>query len=327
MLCNPPHLPEATAQHPSMLDPWQMAQHWGVGTVMAVLTAIHGPAYRDPGAAMAIAADGRFAGAITAGCVEADIILRAEQVRQTGTVQCLRYGDGSPFFDLRLPCGGAVEVRLFLLRDPEVLDALADARTQRRAVSLQINGDGRMSLQAWHPTGLNDTTFHCGFTPALRFLIFGNGPESAAFSSLVHGLGYDHLLLSHVQSILAVARASGSPTQEIGTLATLDDLSCDAQTAVVLFYHDHDYEPLILQRMVHTGAFYIGAQGSRSTQARRLERLAALGLDKSELVRIRGPIGLTQSSRDPRSLAISVLAEIVDLYARTETARLLETAR
>lgn len=327
MLCSPPHLPETTAQHPSMLDPWQMAQHWGAGTVVAVLTATYGPSYRDPGAAMAIAADGRFAGAITAGCVEADIILRAAQVRQTGTVQSLRYGEGSPFFDLRLPCGGAVEVRLFLVRDQDMLDNLSKARAERCPVSLQITGDGRMSLQDWQPTHLNGTTFHCSFAPALRFLIFGNGPESAAFSSLVHGLGYDHLLLSHEQSILAVARASGSPTQEIGTLAILAELPCDAKTAVVLFYHDHDYEPLILQRMVQTPAFYIGALGSRSTQARRLERLAASGLGKSDLARIRGPIGLTQSSRDPRSLAISVLAEIVDLHARTEKARRVEGIR
>ena len=317
MPCNPP---SATAQHPAMLDPWQMAVQWGPGTVLAVLTATHGPAYRDPGAAMAIAADGRFAGAITAGCVEADLVLRAGQVRQSGAVQDLRYGEGSAFFDLRLPCGGAVEVRLFPVLDLPVLQSLSNARAHRRAVALQITGEGRLSLGAWQPTHRAGPVFHRSFAPALRFLIFGNGAEAAAFASLVHSLGYDHLLLSHEQSILAVARAAGSPAQEIGTLATLADLTCDAQTAVVLFYHDHDYEPLILQRMLATPTFYIGAQGSRSTHARRLERLTALGLGPAALARLRGPIGLTHSSRDPRALAISVLAEIVDLHASSEAA-------
>lgn len=113
---SPPIGPDApcAATHPAMLDPWDAALEWGAGTVMAILTATHGPAYRNVGAALAIAHDGRFAGAITSGCVEADLILRAAQVREDGRVQNLRYGQGSQFFDLRLPCGGAVEIRLFV---------------------------------------------------------------------------------------------------------------------------------------------------------------------------------------------------------------------
>lgn len=306
--------PSHSRLHPAMLDPWQMAAEWGAGTVLAVLTGTQGPAYRNPGAAMAIAPDGRFAGAITSGCVEADLILRADEVRRTGQVQDLRYGLGSHFFDLRLPCGGGIDIRMFPLRDPSVLTELMRAQTGRQPVALAISSDGRLALEDWRPTGQEGDSFHLGFRPRLRFMVFGTGAEAAAFTGLVRGMGYDHMLLSHEEPSLAPARSAGSPVTLITPGFHHDDLRIDADTAIILFYHDHDYEPAILKQMVCTPAFYIGAQGSRATQASRLERLRGMGLAEDELRRIRGPIGLIPSSRDPKSLAISVLAEVVGLH-------------
>lgn len=301
-------------RHPAMLDPWQMAAGWGRGTVLAVLIRTHGPAHRDAGAAMAIAPDGRFAGAITSGCVEADLILRAKEVRRTGQVQDLRYGLASPYFDLRLPCGGGIDIKLFMLHDPSVLTELMQAQTARCPVSLAISSDGRLALENWRPTGLEGDCFHPGFPPRLQFMVFGNGAEAAVFIGLVRGMGYDHILLSHEEPSLAPARSAGSPVILIAPGFRPVDLHIDADTAVILLYHDHDYEPAILRQMVRTPAFYIGAQGSRATQARRLERLREMGLTDAELAHIRGPIGLIPSSRDPKALAISVLAEVVGLH-------------
>lgn len=263
---------------------------------------------------MAIASDGRFAGAITSGCIEADLILRADEVRRTGLVQNLRYGQGSPFIDLRLPCGGAVEVRLLLVRNQEVLSDLAQARTDRRAVSLAISSTGRLTLNDWCPTGSGGENFNLGFRPDLRFLVFGTGAEAAAFAGLVRGMGYDHLVLSHEDALLAPAQSAGSPVRRITSLSALSDLRADADTAVVLFYHDHDYEPAILHRMLATPAFYIGSQGSRATQTARLARLEAMGVATDMLARLRGPIGLIPSTREPKALAISVLAEIIGAH-------------
>lgn len=306
--------------HPSMLDPWRMAATWGMGTVLAVLTATRGPAYRNAGAAMAIAPDGRFAGAITSGCIEADIVLRAKEVRQTGRVQQLHYGEGSPFFDLLLPCGGAVEIRLFRLRDQGILAGLMRQRDLRQPVSLSISPDGRLSSGDWKPTASDGQNFQIGFRPALRFLIFGTGAEAAAFSGLVRGAAYEHILLSHEKASLISAAAAGSPTLLIQPGFGAEQLGIDADTAAALFYHDHDHEPDILRQLVRGPAFYIGAQGSRATQASRLAHLREMGLSEAELGRVRGPIGVMPSAREPNALAISVLAEIVGLHAkRAET--------
>lgn len=306
-----PFPPAEPVAHPALRDPWAAALDWGPGTVMALLVETRGPAYRDIGAAMAIAPDGRFAGAITSGCVEADLILQAAQVRAGGGALRLRYGEGSPFFDLRLPCGGGITVMLFALGDCSSLQRLQQARADRRPVSLAVTPGGALSLGPWRQTADCAEAFHLGFPRPLRLVIFGAGPEAMAFAAMVAGLGHDHLFLSHESALLAAAATRGCRTRHLSRRSDLEDVVMDQATAVVLFYHDHDYEPEILRHALHSPAFWIGAQGSRATQAARLDRLRDRGVPERALARLRGPIGLLPSSRDPQTLAVSVLAEIV----------------
>lgn len=313
----------AGGMHPALLDPWEAAAGWGEGTVLALLTATEGPAYRELGAAMAIGADGRCAGAITSGCVEADLVLHAAEVRGSGRVKRLRYGKGSPFFDMKLPCGGGIEVTLLPLGDRAALAQVARARNERRPVALRVAPSGRLSVQPFRRTGPGSEGFTVGFLPFLRLVSFGAGAEALVFAGMAARLGYDHLLLSHDPATLASAQAQGITARWLERLESLRDgerAGIDARTAVTLFYHDHDYEPRILQAVLDSPAFYIGAQGSRVAQATRLGRLRDMGLSEAALARLRGPIGLIPSTRDPQSLAISVLAEITACAAQAEAA-------
>ena len=293
--------------HPALCDPWEAAAEMGPGTVIALLVATEGPAYRTVGAAMAIGPDGRCAGAITSGCVEADLVLQAASVRE-GAPRRLRYGAGSPFFDLKLPCGGAVEVMLFALRDAEVLAELAARRAARAPVSLIVDAQGRLRLGR---AGAGEFTLP--FVPPVRFVVAGAGPEALVFTRLVAGMGHGHLLLSHDAATLASARGLGLSAQELSRVSDLEAVAVDARTAVTLFYHDHDYEPELLRVLLRSTAFYIGAQGSRGAQRSRIARLRDLGVPEAEIARLRGPIGLIASARSAETLAVSVLAEITAL--------------
>jgi len=119
------------------------------------------------------------------------------------------------------------------------------------------------------------------------------------------------VLLSHEDRSLDAAQAMGCTVRRLGPMPDFEELVPDDRCAALLFYHDHDYEPQILRALLDRPAFYIGAQGSRATQATRLAHLARMGVPPDLLERVRGPIGLIPSSRDPRLLAISVLAEVV----------------
>lgn len=299
------NLVSATAnRHPSLIDPWEAALTFGAGTVMALLTDTQGPAYRNKGAAMAIAPDGRFAGGLSSGCIESDIILHAQTVRANGMPKALRYGERSPFFDLRLPCGGAIEVLLFPVTDLKPLQILSYRRAHRIATVVTVSDSGVMELGRTNGFSVN-------FEPPLRFVIFGAGAEASLFADLVRSLDYEHIFLSHEDQSLATAQAIGCKIQHMGHLPDIERLVPDARCAAVLFYHDHDYEPQILRQLLSGPAFYIGAQGSRRTQESRLARLAEMGVDEITMRRVRGPIGLVPSAREPRQLAVSVLAEIL----------------
>jgi xanthine dehydrogenase accessory factor len=79
----------------------------------------------------------------------------------------------------------------------------------------------------------------------------------------------------------------------------------------VLLFHDHEWELRVLQKALSADGFYIGALGSPKTHRQRREKLLAHGVSEADLNRIKGPVGLISPVRDPGTLAISILAEIV----------------
>ena len=87
----------------------------GTVTVLATVVRTEGSTYRRTGARMAILADGARTGVVSAGCIEHDLVTRAEGIRLTGVSQVLRYDTRSPddlVSGFGLGCGGVVEVLL-----------------------------------------------------------------------------------------------------------------------------------------------------------------------------------------------------------------------
>ncbi len=284
--------------------------------VLAVITGVEGPSYRPVGAMMALwpATNGDRAGSLSSGCIEADIAIHAAEALAAGAPRAVRYGRGSPFIDIRLPCGGGLDILLVPRPDPAVLRGVAEARAERRPVTLAIDADsGTLSLADRGETGWDGATFRIRKTPAIRFLVFGKGPEAATFAALVQSAGYPNVLLSPDDETLAGAAAAGSGAIRLTRPGLPPEAMVDPWTAIVLFFHDHEWEPPILLAGLDTPAFYIGAQGSRRARDARDMELQAMGVDAAGLDRLRGPIGMIPSARDAGTLAVSVLAEVLDV--------------
>ena len=77
--------------------------------------------------------------------------------------------------------------------------------------------------------------------------------------------------------------------------------------------HDPKLDDPALAAALASPAFYIGALGSRRTQERRLERLRAQGFDAAALARINGPVGLDIGAKSPAEIAVSILAQIIQV--------------
>src|SRR5690606_18387213 len=120
--------------------------------VIAIITGVEGPSYRNPGTLMCLFPDGTASGSLTNGCIEADLALHAQTALRSGRPLRLRYGIGSPFFDIRLPCGGGLDICLFPLRDRTAVADAAFVLQGRAAVGLAFAPDGTMRLAPAGPS-------------------------------------------------------------------------------------------------------------------------------------------------------------------------------
>ncbi len=85
----------------------------------------------------------------------------------------------------------------------------------------------------------------------------------------------------------------------------------DPATAIAVLTHDPKLDDAALVLALRSQAGYIGAMGSRKAQAKRRERLLALGVEERELERIAAPIGLDIGGLSAEETALSIMAEIV----------------
>jgi xanthine dehydrogenase accessory factor len=273
---------------------------------VAIIVGQHGPAYRPLGAMMAIYDDGRFEGHVSSGCIEADIIAHSENLK---AAKVLTYGSGSPFVDLKLPCGGAMDVLLVPSPDQMPFQQVEATLNARRPSALCFDlGTGAIAVSDALQTNVADQQIHIYCPPPLRFLVFGNGFEAQVFAELTQGAGYPVALFSTSSDTIERSQIPRDQRHLMTRSSIPDSTEVDRWTSITLFFHDHDLEEDILKDALTTEAFYIGAQGSLRTQSARLANLTAAGV--TGLDRIRGPIGLIPKSRDAQTLAISVLAEI-----------------
>lgn len=282
--------------------------------VLVTVTGVSGPATRRMGAQMAVLENGERWGAISSGCVEAAIAAEALAALAAGQARLVRFGAGSRYIDIRLPCGGAIELLFTPAPDPAALGRAVALLDARRPVALRLGlaGEVTVSAELQRPDWAGDM-FVAAWRPGLKLQIFGDGDEAIALArlALAHGAAVELCMTRHDAALRAAAAdldARIVPTPAAGARRAC---SADAWTAVACLFHDHDWEAAILPAAARTPAFWIGAMGSGRTQAARCERLAAAGLAPEEVARVRGPIGLIPSSRDPATLALSVLAETV----------------
>jgi xanthine dehydrogenase accessory factor len=79
---------------------------------------------------------------------------------------------------------------------------------------------------------------------------------------------------------------------------------------LVLLDHDPAFDAVITAGLRH-GRGFLGALGSRHTQAARRERLLATGLNDDDLAALHGPVGLDLGARTPAETAVSIVAQVI----------------
>ncbi len=91
----------------------------------------------------------------------------------------------------------------------------------------------------------------------------------------------------------------------------LPDYTLDAYTYAVVLSHDPKIDDNALHILLKSEVGYIGALGSRKTQAKRVARLEAAGFSEAEIGRIHSPVGISIKAKTPKEIALSIMGELI----------------
>ncbi|HET6963730.1 MAG TPA: XdhC family protein [Acidimicrobiales bacterium] len=185
--------------------------------------------------------------------------------------------------------------------DGEVRQSFADAARsllrEGRTGSTRLETEAGVALvEAWVPTP--------------RLVVVGGGDIAGAIEAQAGLLGWE-------------TRATDGP----GAGDQLEQLLdwAGATAALIVTSHDPHIDAPALAAGLARPIPYIGAMGSRGTQSRRLERLAAQGIPEEQLDRIHRPIGLNLGGRRAPEVALAIVAEILSVHCGRDGRPLKET--
>jgi xanthine dehydrogenase accessory factor len=192
-------------------------------------------------------------------------------------------------------------------------------------------GDAPASLAALAPeVRRNGIVEHEGmrvfvelYGPPPRLIVVGAVDTAEALCAAAKRLGW--------RTICVDARARFATPERIPSAdelvvewpdVALERLRPDHGTAIVVLTHDLKFDVPALEAALRTDAFYVGAIGSRRTQAARRDALVEAGLDEESLARVHGPAGLDIGAETPAETAVSILTEALAVRAGREGERL-----
>jgi xanthine dehydrogenase accessory factor len=197
-----------------------------------------------------------------------------------------------------------------------------------RVVSRDAVGEleaGRTIVRHYGPHGestpedLNDTqtvrVFIESFSPPPLMWIFGAVDFTAALARVAKILGY-HVTVCDAREIFATRRRFPMADEVRVTwpspMFEERGMRLGPRDAVCILTHDPKFDVPAIQGALATKAGYIGVMGSRKTHAKRLERMAEVGITSAaDLARVHSPIGLDLGGRTPEETAISIVGEII----------------
>lgn len=313
----------------------EQALEWitaGKGAAIATVIETWGSAPRRVGAQMVVSSDAEMEGSVSGGCVEGAVVVEALEALEDGAVKLLEYGvsDGDAFA-VGLACGGTIRV----LVEPvgatgmpvEMLEALVAARAERRPVAYvtALDGCARALVREGYDdrfrtdrSGLEEDTqkFVGIHNPPLRLVVVGAVHIAQTLVPMAQMAGFDAIVVDPREAFGSDARFPDAQVINDWPDAALEQVGVDARTALVLLTHDPKLDDPALHVGLHSGAFYIGALGSTRTHAARVSRLAEAGFDPHVIARINGPVGLDIKASGPAEIAVSILAQMIEVLRR-----------
>ena len=166
---------------------------------------------------------------------------------------------------------------------------------------------------------LNESTeiFIEAITPPLTLVIVGGAHISIALSALAKTLGYRTIVIDPRQVWGSKERFPNVDKLIQSWIPdAFEQIIITSATAITMLTHDPKLDDPALKIALNSPAFYVGALGSKKTNAKRHERLLKDGMTESQISRLHAPIGLDIGSQTPEEIALAIMAEVVEAYRK-----------
>jgi xanthine dehydrogenase accessory factor len=97
----------------------------------------------------------------------------------------------------------------------------------------------------------------------------------------------------------------------------MESLVIDKSAFVVIVTRGHVHDKTVLAQSLKTGAKYIGMIGSRRKRDIIYQKLLEEGFTQKDIGRVHSPIGLDIGAETPEEIAVSIVAELIQVRAET----------
>lgn len=262
---------------------------------LATLVAARGSSYRRPGARMLICADGTAAGSLSGGCLEEEVVRRAHEVMRSGEPTLTSFDTR-----LRFGCNGSIDVFVEVARE-DFLSELATNFSERRSCRAATlwEGDDLGTRLVRDDALIPNGAFVQVIEPAIRLLIFGEGPDSAPLRAFAEILGWEVFEIDQPGDLARYA---------------------DSRTAAIVKSHNYGRDFAALCQLLKLDVPYVGLLGPRKRRDQLLNAVLDEGIAiEAELF---APAGLDLGAETPEELALALVAEIQATFAGATAASL-----
>lgn len=201
--------------------------------------------------------------------------------------------------------GGAVEHEI----RREALEAIAETRP--RSVELSLTAQLGMCCGG-HMTLLIEP-----LRERPPCLVFGAGHCGQALARLAHQAGFEVTVADPRDELREPSRfVPGVHLVDDYEDEDLDQLPFGPDAFVVIVTHDHQVDQRLAERVLGRKWRYAALVGSQRKALLTRQRCVAKGLDEARVDALRSPAGLDIGAETPEEIALSIVAEMVQVRRR-----------
>ncbi len=318
-----------------MIDFWQgLSDELAAGHRLVLLYVLHseGSSPGRQGFKMAVSSSGKLIGSIGGGIMEHKLV---EWCKQD-----LLHRSFAPFIKRQIHradigqdrsgmiCSGEQTVVFYKLepKEEKLLQSITQAIDTSTYGLLHLNETGLQfeSGATQKQRFSNSTTVSSkwqltediGHFPHLH--IIGGGHVGLALSKIGSQVGFRVLLYDDREGLNTVEQNRYAESIHVANYAKIDQqLPTGDQHFIVLMSFGYRTDKLILRQLLTHPCRYLGMMGSEAKVKQLLQELSNEGIHPDLLQGIHTPIGLPIASKTPEEIAISVLAEVIQVKNTT----------